>query len=124
MNLTDKKNIDTKKRTNTTLCIKKNSRIIVKDYINNQELFKVKSKRRYDFKAMLLGIKTALKVINIGNNNKLGSIKKHKDHTLLEFKDNKIYLIQLSELKKHLLKNKKTIIRESDAGKRRGRIYR
>lgn len=103
---------------------RKNSRIIVKDCINNQELFKVKSKRRYDFKAMLLGIKTALKVINIGNNNKLGSIKKHKDHILLEFKDNKIYLIQLSELKKHLLKNKKTIIGESDAGKRRGRIYR
>lgn len=72
---------------------RKNSRIIVKDCINNQELFKVKSKRRYDFKAMLLGIKTALKVINIGNNNKLGSIKKHKDHILLEFKDNKINLI-------------------------------
>ncbi|WP_029346825.1 hypothetical protein [Borreliella garinii] len=57
---------------------RKNSRIIVKDCINNQELFKVKSKRRYDFKAMLLGIKTALKVINIGNNNKLGSIKNIK----------------------------------------------
>lgn len=109
LNLTDKKNIDTKKGTNTTLCIKEeNSRIIVKDCINNQELFKVKSKRRYDFKkAMLLGIKTALKVINISNNNKLSSIKKHKDHILLEFKNNKIYIIQLSELKKHLLKNKK-----------------
>ncbi len=59
---------------------------------------------------MLLGIKTALKVINISNNNKLGSIKKHKDHILLEFKDNKIYLIQLSELKKHLLKNKKPLL--------------
>ncbi|WP_215538840.1 hypothetical protein [Borreliella bavariensis] len=105
---TDKKNIYTEKGTNTTLCIKEeNSRIIVKDCINNQELFKVKSKRRYDFKkAMLLGTKIALKVINIGNN-KLSSIKKHKDHILLEFKNNKIYIIQLSELKKHLLKNKK-----------------
>lgn len=39
---------------------------------------------------MLLGIKTALKVINIGNNklNFINSIKKHKDHILLEFKDN------------------------------------
>lgn len=43
---------------------------------------------------MLLGIKTALKVINIGNNNKLSSIKKYNDHILLEFKDNKIYIIQ------------------------------
>ncbi|MCD2378099.1 hypothetical protein LRB57_05790, partial [Borreliella burgdorferi] len=58
---------------------------------------------------MLLGVKTALKVINIGNNNKkLNSIKKHKDHILLEFKDNKIYIIRLSELKKHLLKSKKS----------------
>lgn len=106
----NKENIDTEKGTNITLCIKeKDSRIIIKDCINNQELFKVKSKRRYDFKkAMLLGIQTALKVINIGNNNKkLTSIKKHNDHILLEFKDNKIYIIRLSELKKHLLKSKK-----------------
>ncbi|ACN53222.1 hypothetical protein QIA25_05380 (plasmid) [Borreliella spielmanii] len=110
LNLTNKENIDTKKGNNTKLCIKEeDSKIIVKDCINNQTLFKVKSKRRYDFKkAMLLGAKTALKVINIGNNNKkLNSIKKHKDHILLEFKNNNIYIIQLSELKKHLLKSKK-----------------
>ncbi|MBB6213838.1 hypothetical protein QIA17_04850 (plasmid) [Borreliella californiensis] len=109
-NPTNKEDIDTEKGTNTTLCIKEeDNRILVKDCINNQELFKVKSKRRYDFKkAMLLGIKTALKVINIGNNNKkLNSIKKHKDHILLEFKDNKIYIVRLSELKRHLLKSKK-----------------
>ncbi|AEL19534.1 hypothetical protein [Borreliella bissettiae] len=113
-NPTNKEDIDTEKGTNTTLCIKEaDSRIIIKDCINNQELFKVKSKRRYDFKkAMLLGVKTALKVINIGNNNKkLNSIKKHKDHILLEFKDNKIYIIRLSELKRHLLKsNKKPLL--------------
>ncbi len=47
---------------------------------------------------MLLGIKTTLKVINIGNN-KLNSIKKHKDHILLEFKYNKIHMIQYLNLK-------------------------
>lgn len=42
MNPTDQKNIDTGKGTNTTLRIKEeNSRITVKDCINNQELFKV-----------------------------------------------------------------------------------
>ncbi|WP_233709297.1 hypothetical protein [Borreliella bavariensis] len=52
MNPTDQKNIDTKKGTNTTLRIKEeNSRITVKDCINNQELFKVKSNRRYAFKS-------------------------------------------------------------------------
>ncbi|WP_420024949.1 hypothetical protein [Borreliella tanukii] len=108
LNPTNKENIDTEKGSNTTICIKEEDRrIIVKDCTNNQELFKVKSKRKYDFKkAMLLGVKTALKIINIGNN-KLNSIKKHKDHILLEFKDNKTYIIQLSELKKHLLKSKK-----------------
>ncbi|WP_010258158.1 hypothetical protein AB1P02_04920 (plasmid) [Borreliella burgdorferi] len=124
----NKENIDTEKGTNTTLCIKeKDSRIIIKDCINNQELFKVKSKRRYDFKkAMLLGNQTALKVINIGNNNKkLTSIKKHNDHILLEFKDNKIYIIRLSELKKHLLKSKKKpLLGRSDTGRRRCRICR
>lgn len=52
MNPTDQKNIDTEKGTNTTLRIKEeNSRIIVKDCINNQEIFKVKSNRRYDLKS-------------------------------------------------------------------------
>lgn len=55
MNPTDQKNIDTEKGTNTTLRIKEeNSRIIVKDYINNQELFKVKFNRKYDFKKLCL----------------------------------------------------------------------
>ncbi|SCW42110.1 hypothetical protein SAMN02983004_01049 [Borreliella japonica] len=110
LNPNNKDNIDIGKGTDTIICIKEeDSRIVVKDCINNQELFKVKSKRRYDFKkAMLLGVKTTLKVININSSNKkLNSIKKHKDSILLEFKDNKIYIIQLSELKKHLLKNKK-----------------
>lgn len=53
MNPTDQKIIDTEKVTNTTLRIKEeNSRIIVKDYINNQELFKVKFNRKYDFKKL------------------------------------------------------------------------
>ncbi|WP_420025534.1 hypothetical protein [Borreliella valaisiana] len=113
LNLTNKENIDTEKATNTTLCIKEEgNKIIVKDCTINRELFKVKSKRRYDFKkALLLGVKTNLKVINIGNNNKLNSIKKHNNRILLEFKDNKIYIIQLSELKKQLLKsNKKPLL--------------
>lgn len=68
---------------------------------------------------MLLGVKTALKVINVGNNDKkLNSIIKHKDHILLEFKDNKIYIIRLSELKIFTKKQEKTIIRKTSARKR------
>lgn len=56
---------------------------------------------------MLLGIKIALKVINIGNN-KLYSIKNIKIIFYWNLKIIRyIYMIQLSELKKHLLKSKK-----------------
>ncbi|WP_420025294.1 hypothetical protein QIA36_05130 (plasmid) [Borreliella yangtzensis] len=76
MNPTNRENIDTKKSIILQISIKEEDmRIIVKYCTNNQDLFKVKSKRKYDFKeAMLLGVKTTLKVINTGNN-KLNSIK-------------------------------------------------